>query len=61
VISVAVGQEHNESLCAPLSQREREQLSGFLQRIADEQGLTPGVHPGLSRLGRRREKAMLTT
>jgi len=48
-----VGQEHNDSLCAALSQREREQLTGFLQRIADEQGLTPDVHPGFSRLGRR--------
>jgi DNA-binding MarR family transcriptional regulator len=47
-----VGQEHNESLCAALSQRERAQLTGFLQRIADEQGLSPGVHPGFSRLGR---------
>jgi len=50
------GQEHNESLCATLSQREREQLTGFLQRIADEQGLTPGVHPGFSRLGRRQKR-----
>jgi DNA-binding MarR family transcriptional regulator len=49
-----VAREHNESLCAALSQREREQLTGFLQRIADEQGLTPGVHPGFSRLGRKR-------
>lgn len=47
-----VGQEHNESLCAVLSQREREQLGEFLQRIADEQGLSPGVHPGFSRMGR---------
>jgi DNA-binding MarR family transcriptional regulator len=46
-----VGQEHNESLCAALSRREREQLTEFLQRIADEQGLTPGIHPGFSRLG----------
>jgi DNA-binding MarR family transcriptional regulator len=52
-----VGQEHNESLCAALSPREREQLTGFLQRIADEQGLTPGVHPGFSRLGHRRKGA----
>jgi DNA-binding MarR family transcriptional regulator len=51
-----VGQEHNESLCAALSLREREQLTGFLQRIADEQGLTPGVHPGFSRLGRRQKR-----
>jgi DNA-binding MarR family transcriptional regulator len=47
-----VGQEHNEALCAALSPQEREQLAEFLQRIADEQGLTPGVHPGFSQLGR---------
>jgi DNA-binding MarR family transcriptional regulator len=46
-----VGQEHNESLCAALSPPEREQLTEFLQRIANEQGLTPGIHPGSSRLG----------
>jgi DNA-binding MarR family transcriptional regulator len=51
-----VAQEHNESLCAALSPREHEQLTGFLQRIADEQGLTPGVHPGFSRLGRRQKR-----
>jgi DNA-binding MarR family transcriptional regulator len=49
-----VGEEHNESLCAALSLREREQLAGLLQRIAAEQGLTPGLHPGFSRLGRRK-------
>jgi DNA-binding MarR family transcriptional regulator len=52
-----VAQEHNESLCAALSQCEREQLTEFLQRIADEQGLTPGVHPGFSRLGRRQKRS----
>ena len=51
-----VGQEHNESLCAALSPREREQLTGLLQRVADDQGLTRGVHPGFSRLGRRQKK-----
>jgi DNA-binding MarR family transcriptional regulator len=50
-----VGQEHNESLCAALSHREREQLTDFLQRIGDEQGLTPGVHPGFSRLDSRQK------
>src|ERR1700724_1829899 len=34
-----VAEEHNESLCAALSQHEREQLTELLQRIADEQGL----------------------
>jgi DNA-binding MarR family transcriptional regulator len=47
-----VGQEHNEALCAALSPQEREQLTEFLQRIANEQGLTPGVHPGYNQLGR---------
>jgi DNA-binding MarR family transcriptional regulator len=51
-----VAQQHNESLCAVLSQSEREQLTEFLQRIANEQGLTPGVHPGFSRLGRRQKR-----
>ncbi len=46
-----VGKEHQESLLASLGKEEREQLAGLLQRIADEQGLTPGVHPGFSRLG----------
>ena len=48
-----IGHEHNKSLCAALSDEERDQLTGFLQRIADEQGLAPGVHPGFGLLGRR--------
>jgi DNA-binding MarR family transcriptional regulator len=46
-----VAQQHNESLCAALSPDERQVLAGLLQRIADQQGLTRGVHPGFSRLG----------
>lgn len=38
--------EHEAALCAALSEREREQLARLLGRIADEQGLTRGVHPG---------------
>jgi hypothetical protein len=26
-------------------------------RIADEQGLTPGIHPGFSRMGRRQKRS----
>ena len=48
-----IGHEHNKSLCAALSEEEREQLRGLLQRVADEQGLTPGVHPGFGRLGKK--------
>src|SRR5690242_6751309 len=46
-----VGQEHQDALCAALNESERAQLAGFLARIAAEQGLTPGVHPGFRRLG----------
>jgi DNA-binding MarR family transcriptional regulator len=45
-----VAREHQESLCAALDEREREQLTSLLLRIAEQQGLTPGVHPGFSRL-----------
>jgi DNA-binding MarR family transcriptional regulator len=42
---------HDDAVCAALSSKEREQLGAFLCRIADEQGLTPGVHPGFARMG----------
>jgi DNA-binding MarR family transcriptional regulator len=48
-----VAREHQEALCAALNEAEREQLAKLLRRIADHQGLTPGVHPGFSRLGRK--------
>jgi DNA-binding MarR family transcriptional regulator len=43
-----IGQQHNESLSAALTPDEREVLATLLQRIADQQGLTRGVHPGFS-------------
>jgi DNA-binding MarR family transcriptional regulator len=46
-----IAQQHNESLSAALTPDEREVLATLLQRIADQQGLTRGVHPGFSRLG----------
>ena len=49
-----VAAEHEESLCAALSKEERVQLRDLCRRIADEQGLTPGVHPGYRHLGRKR-------
>jgi DNA-binding MarR family transcriptional regulator len=48
---VCVGREHQDALCAALDETERAQLTGLLARIAAEQGLTPGVHPGYRRLG----------
>ncbi len=46
-----ISREHQQALLAALSDGERGQLADFLQRIADEQGLTRGVHPGYTRLG----------
>jgi hypothetical protein len=45
-----IGREHIESLCASLTTAEREQLGELLQKIAIEQGLSPGVHPGYRRM-----------
>jgi DNA-binding MarR family transcriptional regulator len=50
-----VGREHQDALLAALSTDEREQLAGLLHRIADQQGLAPGVHPGYQRLGKTKE------
>ena len=47
----AVSRQHNQALCKGLSEEERGVLAGLLQRIADQQGLTRGVHPGFSGLG----------
>jgi DNA-binding MarR family transcriptional regulator len=47
-----ISREHQQALLASLSDDERTALAGFLRRIADDQGLTRGVHPGYSRLGR---------
>jgi hypothetical protein len=41
--------EHQDSLCAALNDQERAQLAPLLRRIAEDQGLRPGVHPGFSR------------
>jgi DNA-binding MarR family transcriptional regulator len=46
-----VGRAHQDALCAALDSSERAQLAGLLTRIAAEQGLTPGVHPGFRKLG----------
>jgi DNA-binding MarR family transcriptional regulator len=45
--------EHRDALCAALDSSEREQLGQLLQRIANEQGLRAGVHPGFGRIGRK--------
>jgi DNA-binding MarR family transcriptional regulator len=47
-----VAREHQDGLLAALSGEEREQLTGLLLRVADQQGLARGVHPGYQRLGK---------
>jgi DNA-binding MarR family transcriptional regulator len=47
----AVGKQHEQAVTAALSAEERAELASLLRRIADEQGLTPGVHPGFRRIG----------
>lgn len=47
-----VARAHDDDIGAALSDEERAQLGSLLRRIADQQGMTPGVHPGFSRLGR---------
>lgn len=46
-----VARAHDDSVCASLSDKEREILWSLLSRIADDQGLTPGVHPGFAQVG----------
>ncbi len=42
----SVMNEHEGSLLAGISAGERATLAGLLQRIAGEQGLSQGIHPG---------------
>jgi DNA-binding MarR family transcriptional regulator len=37
---------HEDDICRTLSTSERQTLRELLARVAAEQGLTPGVHPG---------------
>lgn len=48
----AIGREHDDALCRSLDAGERSHLRALLARIADEQGLRPGVHPGYRRVDR---------
>jgi DNA-binding MarR family transcriptional regulator len=45
-----IAREHQEAVCAALSATERETLATLLSRIANDQHLTAGVHPGYRKL-----------
>jgi DNA-binding MarR family transcriptional regulator len=51
-----VARDHQDALLASLSTEERDGLASLLRRVADQQGLRPGVHPGFSRLRADRGK-----
>ncbi len=49
-----VARAHNETICTGLDDNERLQLGVLLEKIAAQQGLTPGVHPGYKEIGTRK-------
>jgi DNA-binding MarR family transcriptional regulator len=49
-----VAREHQDALLTALSREERNELATLLLRIADQQELVRGVHPGYQRLGSSR-------
>ena len=46
-----VAREHQDALLSALSREESDKLAALLLRIADQQGLVRGVHPGYQRMG----------
>jgi DNA-binding MarR family transcriptional regulator len=53
-----VAREHSQSLLAAISDDEQRQLAILLQRIADQQGLTRGVHPGYRDMAAENSKSI---
>ena len=49
-----VARAHELAMTAALEGDERAQLLVLLRRLAEDQNLTPGVHPGFRRMGRQR-------
>jgi DNA-binding MarR family transcriptional regulator len=45
-----IAREHEDAVCAGLNASERETLAQLLSRIADEEQLRPGIHPGYRRM-----------
>jgi DNA-binding MarR family transcriptional regulator len=49
-----VAREHELAITSGLDDEQRTQLLALLRRLAEEQQLAPGIHPGYRRIGRRR-------
>jgi DNA-binding MarR family transcriptional regulator len=45
-----LSRDHQDALLASLTADERNVLASLLRKVADHQGLRPGVHPGFARL-----------
>jgi DNA-binding MarR family transcriptional regulator len=46
-----LARQHQDDLCAALSEKERALLAEMLSRIVAQQQITPAVHPGYRQLG----------
>jgi DNA-binding MarR family transcriptional regulator len=46
-----VAREHQDALLSALAKEERDALAALLLKIADQQGLVRGVHPGYQQMG----------
>lgn len=53
-----IAREHQDALLAALSDEERAALGSLLLRIADQQGLARGVHPGYRLMGASKRPAV---
>jgi DNA-binding MarR family transcriptional regulator len=51
-----VARSHDDDICGSLSVGEREQLATWLVRIAEDQKLRAGVHPGFAQAGDAKPK-----
>lgn len=47
-----LARRHDEAMLTALDDDDRATLLGLLRRLADDHGLTPGVHPGYRRLSK---------
>ena len=50
---MAARRAHEDSLLSGLDEKERAQLQVLCSKMAEAQGLTPGVHPGYKFMGRK--------
>jgi len=45
-----LARDHQDALLVSLTPNERDVLASLLRKVADQQGLRPGVHPGFAKL-----------